>query len=269
MKEYEEFAENIESTINEEYGTKLKKLLDRKNELIDRLDSIPNGTNKSKIRSAINDHDLERAAMMISQIEANSKCDEVEKQVKEDDNLPNSEEEAPVVDSVQTFSKDRLFDELDNLKDSAESCRFLKSNKIRDAIENDDLEHAQKMIKIQKDKLPVMKKMEKEIVSLEKKENMIDTRRIESAMGKGDIEKAKNELEKLKDDFAEYKDILKKLERLANRRTSLAEQLADGKINKDIYKDATQSITHREVDLEGRLNELRKKVIYEDYEKPF
>jgi len=131
------------------------------------------------------------------------------------------------------------------------------------------LEGSRNLSQENNDHLKKIKKIEKGIDSLKKDEKMIDTRKINQALEEGKIERAEDHLFELQENYEEYTEVLDTLKKLDQRRYSLAEQLADGKIDRDTYNDANQSITHRKAELEEKLSKLRNKVVYEDYEKPF
>lgn len=109
----------------------------------------------------------------------------------------------------------------------------------------------------------------KSISDLQEEENMIDTRDIESALEDGNVERAEALLEELTEDYQEYKETIKELDRLDDRKSALAEKLASDDIDGQTFKDAKEDIEHKKAYLEEKLNTLRKKVIHEDYEKPF
>jgi len=107
------------------------------------------------------------------------------------------------------------------------------------------------------------------VSELKDEEPMIDTREVENALQKSELYKARKGLKYLVEKYSEYKEILKDLKQLDQRKTALAEQLADEKIDRGTYQDAAESIKHKKADLEESLNRMREKVIYEDYQKPF
>ncbi len=111
--------------------------------------------------------------------------------------------------------------------------------------------------------------IKKTISQLKEDERMIDTRGIDSALDEGDVKKAGELLSGLEEKYREYKETIVELETLDDKKSSLAQKLADYEIDKNTYYDAVQSIEHKKADLEERLNKLRHEVIYEDYQKPF
>ncbi len=111
--------------------------------------------------------------------------------------------------------------------------------------------------------------IETEMNSLKDEERMIDTRAIEKALEKEKVDRAEEHLDDLKSNYEEYKETLEELKSLDNSKYSLAEKLADGEIDKDVFNDAKRSIESRKAKLEEELDNLRREVIHEDYEKPF
>ena len=112
-------------------------------------------------------------------------------------------------------------------------------------------------------------KLESEMENLREEEDMIDTREIEKAMENDDLDRAEEELEELKEKYQEYKETIEELENLDDRLSSLSKKLADDEIDSQIYKDAKKGIESEKFELEEKVEELRKDVIHEDYEKPF
>jgi len=111
--------------------------------------------------------------------------------------------------------------------------------------------------------------IESKIDSLKDEEKLIDTREVEEYIKKNDIDKAENLMENLRDNYQEYKKTIKELTSLDRRKSSLAEQLADEKIDRQTFNDARKAMEHRKAELEEKLERLRREVIYEDYQKPF
>ncbi len=112
-------------------------------------------------------------------------------------------------------------------------------------------------------------RLNKEIDFLKEEEKMIDTREIETLLEENKVEEAEELFNDLKENYEKYKDTLKQLGKLDDRKSRLAEKLADGEIDRKTYSDASESVRWRKSDLEEELNRLRKEVIYEDYQKPF
>ncbi len=129
-----------------------------------------------------------------------------------------------------------------------------ESSRPEDKFDASDMTHADIMGKISE---------------LKEQESMIDIRGVNNALQNNDLSGAREELDVLVDNYNEYKYILKDLRKLDERKSSLAEQLADGKIDRKTYSDASESIKHKKADLEDKLNRLQREVIYEDYQKPF
>lgn len=76
-------------------------------------------------------------------------------------------------------------------------------------------------------------------------------------------------MKELKEKYSEYKETIEKLEALDQRKSSLAQKLAEDEVDRATYNNAVQNIETEKAGLEEKLNKLRKEVIYEDYEKPF
>jgi len=105
--------------------------------------------------------------------------------------------------------------------------------------------------------------------SLKSEENMINIHPVEQALRQRDLDRAEELTSKLIDDYEEYMDIIKKLENLDEKISSLSKKLADDEIDMETFKDAKRGIEYEKHRLEEDLNKLRKEVIYEDYQKPF
>ncbi len=111
--------------------------------------------------------------------------------------------------------------------------------------------------------------IESELQSLKEQEEMIDTRAIEKALKNYNMDRAEEQIEDLRDKYEDYQETLNELKSLDRRKTSLAEQLADGEIDRQTFNDARKAIENKKADLEGDLEQLRSEVIYEEYQKPF
>lgn len=92
---------------------------------------------------------------------------------------------------------------------------------------------------------------------------------IDSALENDKIQKAESLIEGLKEDFQGYKETIEKLEVVDDKLADLSERLASGEISNENFADANKELKGQRYKLEEKLNELRQKVIYEDYEKPF
>ncbi len=160
----------------------------------------------------------------------------------------------------------KLDSKLDELK---ESTRYMKTSDIERMIDNRNFEEANSLIKERNKITDKIEKIEGEVSSLEERESMIDKRPIIDAIKNMDIDKAENLLNELKNKYEVYNESLEEIKSLDDKKTSLAEQLADEKIDLETYKDASESITQKKAEIEEELNNLRQDVIYEDYEKPF
>jgi len=119
------------------------------------------------------------------------------------------------------------------------------------------------------DHIEQIENVEKEVSELLDEEKNLDTREIETALEEGDVDEAKQLLSDLKDRYGEYEKTLSRLKELDEKRSNLAEKLADDEIDRRDFRDARDDIEHKKADLEEKLNKLRMEVIYEDYEKPF
>lgn len=111
--------------------------------------------------------------------------------------------------------------------------------------------------------------IEKELVDFKGEEKMIDVRGIEDALSEDDIERAGELMLELKEKYGEYKQVVEELRTLDKRKSSLAEKLADGDIDRKTFNDARRDIEEKKYELEMRYEQLQKMVIYEDYQKPF
>jgi len=100
-------------------------------------------------------------------------------------------------------------------------------------------------------------------------EEMLDVRGIERYIEEDQIEKAGELLADLEEKYQEYKRTRDKLKELDNRKSQLAERLAKGEIDRNNFGDAMDGINFKKYDLENKLENLRKEIIYEDYQKPF
>ncbi len=98
---------------------------------------------------------------------------------------------------------------------------------------------------------------------------MLDVREVEAALEEYKVEKAGELLTELEKKYREYKETVQDLKELDNRKIRLAEKLADGEIDRGSFEKAIEGIENKKYELENRIEQLRKKIIYEDYEKPF
>ncbi len=113
------------------------------------------------------------------------------------------------------------------------------------------------------------RQIKKKIELLTNQEDMLDVKRIETSLEEDQIEKAGELLRELEVKFENYQKMLDRLRDLDDRKSSLAERLAEGEIDHEAYKSAVQSIDGKKAGIEEELNDLRREVIYEDYQKPF
>ena len=150
-----------------------------------------------------------------------------------------------------------------------EASAYIHTDDIEEAIRNNQLDRAEKLLEDKKITLKKIQNIKQGMDSLQEKERMIDTRSIEGALEKGQLAKGEQLLSELKNNYKDYSNVIKKLNRLDAQQSNLASQLADKEIDREIYQDAVRKIDHAKRDLEEKLYELRKKVIYEDYQKPF
>ncbi len=137
----------------------------------------------------------------------------------------------------------------------------------KESAKNKTLER--ETVKDEHESFTSLEEIKNEVSRMKKAEMRIETRNIETALDEGDLEEAQNLLKMLKENYDKYKKAIEELETLEDRKSSLAEQLADGEIDKEIYDDAARSVEQKKAYLEERLTELRQEVIREDYEKPF
>ena len=179
----------------------------------------------------------------------------------ENENTPKQKKEPSLAER-----KNDLYDALDSIK---ESSKYIRTKDIEMALQNNNLDRAEDLLEEQKKTLSTVEEIEEKIASLKDEEQMIDTRAIESALEDGETDEAQRLLDELKENYRKYKETIKELEKFDDRKSSLASQLADKEIDRDIYEDAVKNIEHKKAQLEEKLNKLRQEVIYEDYQKPF
>lgn len=174
-------------------------------------------------------------------------------QEDEEENYPFNKQESP---SLPYIPEDYHLEEDNQVQEEEQ-----KENEKEEEDENRDEDSELEISTIAEAKI--------EIEDLKEEEPMIDIREIEKAISEEDFVKINEELSSLKKDFSEYQETLDMIRSLDKRKTTLAEKLADGEIDRETYRDASESIEYRKAKIEEKLSDLRNKVIHEDYAKPF
>lgn len=178
------------------------------------------------------------------------------------------------LDSAEKMIKEKKED-LSTIKKFEEEIDELKSEgkvnveDLEREVRNGNFERAKELIQEKEGLKQLIPEIKENISELKKQERMIDTKDVEKALEKGYIDRAYNLMQELKRDFEEYQKVIEDLEILDHRKSRLASKLADGEISNTTFTDARQDIENEKYDLEERLERLRRKVIYEDYKKPF
>lgn len=92
---------------------------------------------------------------------------------------------------------------------------------------------------------------------------------IKQLLNKDQVDKAEKIINELENDYEEFEQNKKELGEIKNKTKRLTDRLADGEIDSESYKRASDDLEKQEKELEEKLWKLKNKLFKDEYEKPF